>query len=920
MIKRIIKMKKAAVLGAAVFVAALSLATSFGTQATFAGDCSANAIMNCGAANRADFISKVKANTSGDLQTIYNAYGLSTSDYSRFASSARNGYAYKDGRVVVDGRTVVTDSKSIGRHVKSYSKPVVIGGKTYHESRAQDIYLSSSLPVMVLFDSKGRVETIVMNDCGNPVRGNPVNPSYSCDHLNKYYVEKNTYDFSTNTTAVKGATIAKVVYDFGDGSATVTKTNPSEKVRHKYTKSGTHQAKVTVYVKVPFGDTQVLAPAGGCVREVVIAETKKPGVSVDKTAEGADGVFKDHVIVGAGNTFRYKVVVKNIGEVDLKNAVVTDKAPSGIDFIKASVGSVANDVWTYTVPSLKVGQSVTVYITAVAPKEFSGETKNTVCVDAVEVPGSKDDCDDAWVSTHHRAVSINKVVNGKEHATVEVGKPFVYTLAVKNEGDVALKNVAVSDPAPANVQFVSADKGSVAGNKWSYTIPELGVGQTMEFKITAKLTKYVEGTIKNTACVDAPIISGNPDDCDDATIDTPKPKAVVTCDGLMVQKLGRTEFRFTTEYTVENATLKRVLYEIKDASGVTVAAFSDADGVATFNRDRAGDYTVQATVYAMAGDKELTAGGAECKARFEVKELPKNPAVEIVKTVDGVESKQVALNTNFTYELVVTNKGNVALGNVVVTDTPQTGIVLVSAANGTIQNNTWTHTVPALAVGQSVKFALVAKVMQQTTQRLVNTACVNAPEVNPEEPTKNDDCDDAVVTVAPEQPKNPNISITKVVNDEESIEVSVGQTFTYKLVVKNNGEIDMKQVAVRDNAPQGVVLLGANLGTVNGTTWSYTIPELKVGESVEFTLSAKVESYVANSLVNTACVNAAEVNPDEATKDDACDTATVTLTPPETTPQVLPNTGAGSVIGLVGLVTVASAAAYRFVIGRRLAE
>jgi LPXTG-motif cell wall-anchored protein len=105
---------------------------------------------------------------------------------------------------------------------------------------------------------------------------------------------------------------------------------------------------------------------------------------------------------------------------------------------------------------------------------------------------------------------------------------------VKNTGNTTLTNVKVTDKAPAHVQFVSADKGTIANNAYSYTIPTLKVGQSVKLTITAKVTDYVEGSIKNTACVDAPAVPGSPDDCDDATVEVPPkppvPGDITVCD------------------------------------------------------------------------------------------------------------------------------------------------------------------------------------------------------------------------------------------------------------------------------------------------------------------------------------------------------------------------------------------------------
>ncbi|MEO5498997.1 MAG: hypothetical protein ABIR46_00690, partial [Candidatus Saccharimonadales bacterium] len=61
----------------------------------------------------------------------------------------------------------------------------------------------------------------------------------------------------------------------------------------------------------------------------------------------------------------------------------------------------------------------------------------------------------------------------------------------------------------------------------------------------------------------------------------------------------------------------------------------------------------------------------------------------------------------------------------------------------------WTYRIPALAVNESVSIAIKAKVTAYMEGQIVNTACVNAPEINPGQPTATDDCDDSPVTVSP---------------------------------------------------------------------------------------------------------------------------------------------------------------------------
>jgi hypothetical protein len=99
--------------------------------------------------------------------------------------------------------------------------------------------------------------------------------------LNKTPVKdkKDTYNFSTTLDPMKLATVNKVVYDFGDGSPLVTKTNPSELVPHTY-KPGTWTAKVTVHFNVPGGKV-VAVPPTKCVTKIVVEEPPKPFYSCD---------------------------------------------------------------------------------------------------------------------------------------------------------------------------------------------------------------------------------------------------------------------------------------------------------------------------------------------------------------------------------------------------------------------------------------------------------------------------------------------------------------------------------------------------------------------------------------------------------------------------------------------------------------
>jgi len=303
-----------------------------------------NAIVYCGFSSPSTFISKVRANANDsgdghvehDLQAIYTYYGLEPADYNNFVSYGEQGTAYSNGQVIVNGQIVATNVKSIGRQQDAQGAGVFtqpIAGTNYYGNAVGPTFAKgvTSLPVTVLFNSKGVMQFAVFSACGNPVFGTNVVPKYSCDLLHKTAVsgQPNTYQFTTSATAANNATVAKVVYTFGDG-ATATTTNPSTPVTHTYTTNGNFTVKVTVYVHLP-GNQEVTVTSATCQTVIsvqlpyyqcvgltgAILDKDKMSISLTATAK-----------YGGGATFTSADF--NFGDGDTQEGV---KPTSGLDTI-----------------------------------------------------------------------------------------------------------------------------------------------------------------------------------------------------------------------------------------------------------------------------------------------------------------------------------------------------------------------------------------------------------------------------------------------------------------------------------------------------------------------------------------------------------------------------------------------------------
>lgn len=453
---------KSLFVGAVVAVGAF---VSFGVlnpsmMSASAADCSTNSVIKCGFGTLAELRSKYKTNATGDLEDLYNRYGLTPSVVN--GATAKTGTVYKDGRLVVDGKVVGTEAHSVGRHYIAGSTSFKAGGTTFYERPTTVSMISNAMSVIVFYDGNGNVIAAVMHDCGNPVRVKVVpQPEYRCDALTATKINRNTYDFAVAYTAKNGATFKNYNLNYGDGtSVTGRTTNPT---RYVYANPGTYTITATVTFNI--GTTAVTAT---CATQVVVDQppvVDKPGVSIEKTVNG-----KENEVVKVGEAFTYEVKVTNTGNVALKDAVITDKAPANITFKSADAGTVANNAWTHKV-SLAVKESKTFKITAMLDKYVEGQIVNKACVDATEVTGTPDDCDTATIETPKEGEIVVCVIDEKVVKTIKESEFNSTTMTKDTEKCKEVPATSVTElpkTGAADLLGGSLGLGSIAGAAYYY--------------------------------------------------------------------------------------------------------------------------------------------------------------------------------------------------------------------------------------------------------------------------------------------------------------------------------------------------------------------------------------------------------------------------------------------------------------------
>ncbi|HET6746955.1 MAG TPA: isopeptide-forming domain-containing fimbrial protein [Candidatus Saccharimonadales bacterium] len=345
-----------------------------------------------------------------------------------------------------------------------------------------------------------------------------------------------------------------------------------------------------------------------------------------------------------------------------------------------------------------------------------------------------------------------------ESTNVMPGDTVNYRIEVKNTGNATINNVIVKDKLPTGMTFVPGTVKILNANNpggayiqdgdkivtSGVNIGAYSAGSNALVIFNAKVAANDQlptcGPNKLTNIASAQPEGQNPKE-DGADVNIPKeckPEAKYACDALTVTKIERTKFKFETKYTVENATLKGIQYVIRDEQGKEIARQSGSD----YTQDKVGKYTVEAILTVTVDGQDKTVTSDACKKPFEVVK-ENTPGIVIEKKVDGVKQKQVGVDQEFTYQLVVTNTGEVDLTDSVVTDKAPAGVTFIKASAGTIANNAWTYTIASLKVGQSTSFTITAKVPNYVAGNIVNTACVDSPQV----PGTPDSCDKATVEV-----------------------------------------------------------------------------------------------------------------------------------------------------------------------------
>ncbi|UPZ17966.1 PKD domain-containing protein [Flavobacterium humidisoli] len=275
-------------------------------------------------------------------------------------------------------------------------------------------------------------------------------------------------------------------------------------------------------------DINVLINSGSAGKTIVNTTTAAKGDQSDPSAvgddltetiivqNGADVVLKKVVnnsTPNIGETVTYTVTVTNKGTTLVTNLVVKDDLPAGLTFVSATPGK---GVWTtpnWTVGTLQPGEEGSIEIKALVGLDQGGNVlTNTVSntqdqFDANRTP----DYPTETITVTNLDLAVVKTVN---NATPNEGEVIRYTIRVTNNGANDATNVSLVDKLPVGVTYVSdaLSAGNYNNGSGLWTIGNLVNGAVATLTIDARVNAGTYGTTitNTTSAVKADQADSNP--------------------------------------------------------------------------------------------------------------------------------------------------------------------------------------------------------------------------------------------------------------------------------------------------------------------------------------------------------------------------------------------------------------------------
>lgn len=441
------------------------------------------------------------------------------------------------------------------------------------------------------------------------------------------------------------------------------------------------------------------------------AKDKAPELTVEKSISKvvkADGTTIDKVsdlkTVAEGDTIYYTVTVTNSGNVALDKIQVTDTLTIGDK--SQSLDLYMDNEFKNKLPetvSLDVGASATYYAKYTVDENDLGKNLSNTAV--AQDGTTKDEDSTEPITVDNPKLTVEKTIESiagekpGDEPTAKVGDTIIYKIVVKNEGNVALTGINVTDTFttggkdnPTLVLHTSYDNGELTGELTGAF--DLGAGESEEL-YAAYTVQEGDTKLLNSATAESDDDTTGTDKTPEITVETPGLEVTKTIKSIDGKTPGENPTAGVGDVIIYEITVKNtgnvalsditVTDKLNETTDVTLYSDSDCrtEWTGTFNLEPEAQKVLYAKYPVQENDKTLTnaatatsGDGTTDKDTTEPITV-EHPELSVTKTIETIGDTVVEDQENppaaqvgdtIKYKIVVTNSGNVDLNGINVTD------------------------------------------------------------------------------------------------------------------------------------------------------------------------------------------------------------------------------------------------------------
>jgi len=596
----------------------------------------------------------------------------------------------------------------------------------------------------------------------------------------------------------------------------------------------------------------------------------------------------------AGDTLSYTVNISNLGPDPTSGAItVIDSSTGGA----TPIGGTAASGWTCSIVSGSIqctttstalangGSLPALTFTWTAPAS-TATVVNTAAVQPNAVADPVASNNSASVTTNvgpQANLAITKtVVSPAPPNPVNPGQNITYSIVVQNNGPSAANGVTVSDPTPTGIAFLSVT-GSTC-TSFPCSIGTLTAGQSVTLTSMYNVpTSYSGGPIVNTASVSA--TEGDPNIADNQSTTTTNVGAAAD---VAISKTGPPAVTLgqNIAYTISVAN-----FGPAGATGVTVSDTTPA-GLTPVSVTGGGCTAFPCVIGALAVGPPVT-----ITATYNVPANYSGPSpilntATVTSASDPNSSNNsatasttvasqadlgitktgpasVALGSNVTYTINVTNTGALAAANTFVSDPTPAGLTPVSVSGGGC--SAFPCAVGTINPGGSVLITAIYNVPPgYGSPSITNTATVSTS--SPESNLANN----SATAVTPVSGTGvADLSVLKA----GPTQAAFNDLIDFTVIVTNNGPGTATNVVISDPTPANLVFVSNSGGCT--TPYPCVIPSLATNSQVSVTSRYRVTADTG-TIVNTSTVSSSASDPVAGNNSSS---STVKIVKPATCPQ-----------------------------------